>query len=113
MWAESKIIFNGKLANRVREELALFPTLEERVEKDGLSFWIDQKRVVQVIGDELLIRCDKQMTDELSARTGASPYIRGKRTVKGWLLIDPCGTNRQADLEGWLIIALTAKAKTR
>ncbi|KAA9356887.1 MULTISPECIES: TfoX/Sxy family protein [Larkinella] len=107
--------YNEKLANRVREELASFPTLEEQTKRGGLSFRIDHKLVVHVKDDELMIRCEKEMTDELSGRPGARPYVmKGRQVMKGWLLIDPVGTSRQADLTDWLIITLaaTARAKT-
>jgi hypothetical protein len=106
--------YNEKLANRVREALALFPTLDEQLLPGGLSFLIDGKLVVQVQEDELLLRCLNGLTDELSSRPGARACARkGKGVIQGWLLVDEVGTRRQADFVEWLTVALAATATTK
>ncbi|WP_128548078.1 TfoX/Sxy family protein [Larkinella soli] len=106
--------YNEHLADRVREALASFPTLDERPKMGGLSFMIDDKLVVHVQDNDLMIRCEKTMTDELLDRPGARPYtMKGKGALKGWLLIDPGGTTRQADLMTWLTVTLTATAEAK
>ncbi|WP_128546715.1 TfoX/Sxy family protein [Larkinella soli] len=106
--------YNDHLANRVREALASLPNLDERPKMGGLSFMIEDKLVVHVQDDELMIRCDKARTDELLDWPGARPYtMKGKGALKGWLLIDSPGTTRQADLMNWLTITLSATAEAK
>ena len=67
----------------------------------------DGKVCVRVQGDDLLIRCRTEKTDELLSKPGAHRYtMKGKPNMKGWLLIDSKGCEDQESFDFWIETAL-------
>ena len=58
--------YNEKLADRVREALADIPDVGEKKMFRGITFMVNDKMCVSVSGDELMLRLDPEITDQLS-----------------------------------------------
>lgn len=99
--------YHNAMVERVRDALSKYPDVEEKVKMGGLSFMQNGKLCMRVQGEDLMIRCEPEMTNKLLTRKGARRYeMRGKPQMKGWLLISPEGTEDEKDFRFWIGITL-------
>lgn len=106
--------YNQDLAAKVRNALVQYPDVEEKEKMGGLSFMRNGKVCVRIQDDDLLIRCEPDETEELLTKTGARRYtMRSKTNMKGWLLINPEGTEPQNDFNFWMGITINFNAKSK
>lgn len=99
--------FDQNLAQRVRDALARYSDIVERCRMGGLTFMRNDRVCVRVEGDELVVRCRKEMTDELLSKAGARRYeMKGKPAMKGWIVLAPEAIAADADFSYWLDITL-------
>ncbi|WP_342372493.1 TfoX/Sxy family protein [Propioniciclava soli] len=98
------------LCARVRDALPAGRTVREVAMFGGRAFMVDEAMVVSVGRDgDLLVRIDPERHEELLTRPGAHPAVMGASEQPmgpGWLRIDADGVARDADLHGWIEIAL-------
>jgi TfoX/Sxy family transcriptional regulator of competence genes len=98
--------YNEKLAERIRAKLAGVRNVKEKKMFGGVAFMVNDKMCVGVDKDDLILRCDPEMTDELLKKKGVRPFDLTGRPMKGWLLVSPDGTNGKSDLDTWITFAL-------
>ena len=73
--------YDTKLADRMREYLAQFPSvkIEEKKMFRGLVFMVNGKMCINVSGENLMCRFDPALTKELSGKKGFLPMkMKGK-----------------------------------
>ena len=58
--------YNEQLADRVREALVNIPNVEEKKMFRGVTFMVDDKMCISVSGDELMLRLDTEVTEQLA-----------------------------------------------
>jgi hypothetical protein len=93
--------YDEDLANRLRELLAGELVTERRM-FGGLAFLIGGHMAVAASGQGgLMVRCDPQETERLSAREHARPMEMRGREMHGWLRVDDAG-----DLRPWVEIGV-------
>ncbi len=99
--------YNEFLADRIRQAL-----LEKRagfLEKrmmGGLAFMVDEKMCVGVIRDDLMARIAPEAYEEALTRKGCRVMDFTGRPMKGFVTVEPEGTDMDEDLEGWIQLAL-------
>ena len=98
--------YDEKLADRVREALADIPKLEEKKMFRGVTFMVDNKMCVSVSGNELMLRLDPDMTEQLVEQNGARPMVHGGKHMKGFIYISPERFKNQKDFDYWINLAL-------
>ena len=103
--------FNEKLAERIRQALTGVKNLAEKKMFGGIAFMVNDKMCVGVDKDDLMLRCESSMTEELMPKKGVRLFDLTGKPMKGWLLVGPEGTNSKKDLEAWIRIALEANKK--
>ncbi len=74
---------------------------------------VDEKMCVGVIKDKLMARIDPEVYDEALSRTGCREMDFTKRPMKGFVFVDPLGTDMYEDLEYWVNLALEFNPKAR
>ena len=95
--------FDQNLAQRVREALTRYSDIVERERMGGLTFMRGGKVCVRVEGNELVVRCRKEATDELLSKSGARRYeMKGKPAMKGLIVLAPEAIAADADFSYWL-----------
>ena len=105
--------YDEALAERVRRALASTKGLTEKKMFGGIAFLVNGAMCVGVDKDDLIVRCEKDETDELLARKGVREFdLSGGRPMKGWLLVGAGATTTQAGFKEWLAFALAHAAKT-
>ena len=79
----------------------------------GLTFMVDNKMCVGIIKESLMARIDPEIYDEALAIKGCREMDFTKRPLRGFVFIDPAGTDMDEDLEYWIKLALEYNPKAR
>ena len=100
--------YDTALADRIREYLAQFPTLEidEKTMFGGLAFLVNGKMCVNVSGDNLMCRFDPDLQKEVAEKRGYEPMIMKGKDLPGYCYITPEGFKRKKDLHYFIQICL-------
>ena len=100
--------YDINLVNKVREFLAEIPDLEieEKEMFAVLNFMVNGKTCVCVSGENLMLRFDPKLQEELSERTGYETMLMKGREYKGYCYINPEGFKDKKDFEYLINICL-------
>ena len=99
--------FNEKLADCTRE--IIFQTQKKVKEKrmfGGLCFMVNDKMLVGVEQERLMVRFDPALTDEVMEKEGCRPMDFTKKVMKGFVFVDIEVLNTTKKLEYWIKLAL-------
>src|SRR3970040_378264 len=99
---EAAMAYDEGLAQRIREELEGTANLSEKKMCGGISFLINGNMACGVIKDDLIVRVDPAVHEELLARPHARPFDFTGKPMKGWVTVSPDGYESDADLGGWI-----------
>jgi hypothetical protein len=100
------------LANRVREflaeKLAETPStdVEEKEMFAVLNFMVNGKTCVCVRGEDLMLRFDPKLQEELSERAGYETMLMKGKEYKGYCYITPEGFRHKQDFEYFINLCL-------
>ena len=103
--------YNEKLAEKIRSSLSGTENVTEKKMFGGIAFMVNDKMCVGVNKDDLMLRCEPDLTDKLLLKKGVRLFDLSGKPMKGWLLIDPEGLSGKKDFESWIAIALEANKK--
>jgi TfoX/Sxy family transcriptional regulator of competence genes len=97
------VAYDERLAERIRELLAVEAGVTEQKMFGGLGFLIGGNMAVGVSGQGgILVRVDPAESDELVASTDAYPMEMRGRSMAGWLRVDPENVDTAKLLEPWV-----------
>lgn len=98
--------YNEKLADRIREALSHLPKLEEKKMFRGVTFMVNGKMCVSVSGENLMVRFDPAMHDELAEKKGFEEMRMKGKVYRGYGYINPDNITSKKDLDYWINFAL-------
>lgn len=100
--------YNTDLADRIREYLAKIPSLNiiEKKMFGGLAFLVDDKMCVNVSGDNLMLRYNPNLEEEVSSKIGFLPMIMKGKQMSGYCYVEPEGFRKVNDFDYWMKISL-------
>ena len=98
--------YDEKLANRVREALADIANVDEKKMFRGMTFMVNDKMCISVSGNELMLRLDPDLTEQLVEEPGTRPMIHCGKNMKGFIYISPERFNNKKDFDHWINLAL-------
>ena len=99
--------YSETLAHKVRQALARTKGLHEKKMFGGIAFLVDGTMCIGVDKDDLIVRCEKDQTDELLQKKGVRVFdLSGGRPMKGWLLVGPEATRTARGFKEWIDFAL-------
>ena len=98
--------YDKKLADRIREEIADLPHVEEKEMMGGLVFMVNDKMCVGVVKDEMMCRIHPGFHESAVEKTGCRTMDFTKRPMIGYVMIDETGLKTPADLAYWIGLAL-------
>ena len=99
--------FNEKLADRVREIIAIdHDNVEEKKMFGGLCFMVNDKMCVGVEAERLMVRLDPAKYDEVMKKEGCKPMDFTAKIMKGYVFVDIDVLNTRKKLEYWVNLAL-------
>ena len=97
---------NEKLTNRVRELLADVDKVDEKKMFSGIAFMIDEKLCIAVRGDNIMLRIDPALHDELVEKPGCSAMIMKGKDLDGYVVVDKSVLDTKKQLNYWIQLAL-------
>lgn len=106
--------YDEQLANRIRERLAMLENVEEKPMMGGLTFMLNDKMCIGIIGAEMLCRIDPELHDASVEKHGCRTMDFTKRPMRGYVMVDDTAMRSAADFDYWigLCLAFNQKAKT-
>jgi TfoX/Sxy family transcriptional regulator of competence genes len=105
--------YNGRLADRVREQLLNEGTLAEKKMMGGLCFMIGDKMCAGIIGDDLMLRVDPEIYPALLEKHGCREMKFTGRPMKGYVLVEEEAMPSNEDLAEWIALALEFNPRAR
>lgn len=100
--------YDIKLVDKVREYLAEIPNLEieEKEMFNVLNFMVNGKTCICVSGDNLMLRFDPKLQEELAERNGYETMLMKGKEYKGYCYINPDGFKDKKDFEYFVNLCL-------
>lgn len=99
--------YNEKLADRVREHIALtHKKIEEKKMFGGLCFMVNNKMCVGVESERLMVRLDPAKYEEAMEQDGAKPMDFTGKVMKGYVFVDIDALKTKKQLSYWIDLAL-------
>ena len=105
--------YDKHLANRTRELLSIKRNVKEKKMMGGLTFMVNDKMCVGVLNNDLMVRIDPAVYEEVLERRECREMDFTGRPMKGFVFVDPDGTKSKKDLEHWLGLALEYNKKAK
>lgn len=100
--------YNEKLANQVRELIALTHSdVEEKAMFGGLCFMVNGKMCVGVEKERLMVRLDPAVYDTVLEKEGCVPMDFTGKVMKGYVFVDAAALSTKKKLSYWMELALT------
>jgi hypothetical protein len=96
---------DDELLGRIRAILAPRPLGEQKM-FGGTCFMLAGNMLVGASTRGLLVRVGKEAHAKAIARPHARPMVMRGREMEGYVFVDPAGVASDADLRGWLNLAL-------
>ncbi|MDG4883858.1 TfoX/Sxy family protein [Mesorhizobium sp. WSM4884] len=93
------------MVERLRAALGLRAFTEQKM-FGGTCFMINGNMLIGTSKRGLLVRVGKEAHGEAAAQPYASPMEMGGRSMEGYVHVAPEGTASEAELGGWLDLAL-------
>jgi TfoX/Sxy family transcriptional regulator of competence genes len=104
---------NEKLTDSVREILAHVANVEEKKMFSGIAFMVDEKLCIAVRGDNIMLRIDPAIHDDLVEKPGCSSMIMKGKDLDGYVVVDESVLHTQKQLSFWIRLALDYNPKAQ
>jgi len=104
---------NQKLTERVREVLAHVMNVEEKKMFSGIAFMVNEKLCIAVRGDNIMLRINPAIHDDLIEQPGCSSMIMKGKDLDGYVVVDESVLNTQKQLSYWVQLALDYNPKAK
>lgn len=102
-----EMAYDEFLADRIRDALhERKVSFEERKMMGGLCYMVDDKMCIGVVKNNLMARIDPEVYDEALSRAGCKEMDFTGRPMKGFVFVEPQGTDMDEDLDYWLELCL-------
>ncbi len=106
--------YSELLADRVRQAFQSRQTsFEEKKMMGGLCFLVDDKMCAGVHEERLMARIDPEIYAEALQRKGCREMDFTGRVMKGYVFVDPDGTDADLDLDAWIALCLDFNPKAK
>ncbi|MEO8711286.1 MAG: TfoX/Sxy family protein [Parafilimonas sp.] len=104
---------NEKLTNRVRELLTDIANVEEKKMFSGIAFMVNEKLCIAVRGNNIMLRIDPAIHDELVEQSGCSSMIMKGKDLHGYVEVEESVLNTTKQLKYWFKLALEFNPKAK
>ena len=94
------------LADRISQALRKIPKVETKKMMGGLTFMVNSKMCVGILGEDLMARIDPAAHETALKKKGCREMDFTGRPMKGFVFVGPTGTKSDKDLAGWIDLAL-------
>jgi hypothetical protein len=94
--------FDEALADRIRDALAAREGVTERKMFGGIAFMVGGKMAVGVMGEDLIVRIDKEESERALAEEHVRPMDFTGRPMRGFVVVDRAGIESDRDFASWV-----------
>lgn len=98
--------FNEKIADRIREALIDQNNVLEKYMFGGVCFMVNDKMCIGVIKEDMMIRIDPALEEEVLSKNGCRVMDFQRRPMKGYFYIDAEGMRSKKDFDFWINLCL-------
>nr|NQU92968.1 TfoX/Sxy family protein [Bacteroidota bacterium] len=99
--------YDEHLADRIKQTLQEKRiSFEEKKMMGGICYMVDDKMCAGVIKDKMMARIAPEVYEESLAKKGCHEMDFTKRPMKGFVFVEPEGTDLDKDLEYWVGLCL-------
>ena len=98
--------YSEQLADRIRRRFQKLKKVEEKAMMGGLCFMYNGKMCVGIFKDQLMCRIDPAIVPELLKRKGSQQMDMAGRLMKGYILVDESGMQKEEDFDFWIAKSL-------
>jgi TfoX/Sxy family transcriptional regulator of competence genes len=103
---QNLMVFDERLAGRMRKALAQRKGITEKKMFGGLAFLLDGKMCCGIVKDEMVVRVGPDRYGEALARPHARPMDFTGRSMKGFVFVGQAGIESDESLAEWLELGL-------
>lgn len=107
------MVYDEKLAARVRERLAVQKKVEEKKMMGGLTFMVNGKMCVGILNNNIMARIDPTVYDQALKKKGCREMDFTGRPMKGFVFVGPAGIETKKELNEWIALALDYNARIK
>ena len=107
------MVYNEKLAQRVRDILIENTQVDEKKMMGGLTFMVCGKMCVGILKEDLMVRLDPGIYEEALKKKGCRKMDFTGRPMKGFVFANQQGTENKKDLVYWTNLALEFNKKAK
>jgi TfoX/Sxy family transcriptional regulator of competence genes len=99
-----------RIRSAFRDQNAIF---EEKKMMGGICFLVDGKMAAGVVKNKLMARIDPDLQEQALSRKGCTEMDFTHRPMKGFVFVEPEGTDMDTDLESWVKLCLDFNPKAK
>ncbi len=104
---------NEKLTNKIRESLISTDDVEEKKMFSGIVFMVNNKLCIAVRKDNIMLRIDPSLHDELVEKDGCSEMIMKGKSLNGYVVVDESVLTTKKQINYWVNLALDYNPKAK
>jgi TfoX/Sxy family transcriptional regulator of competence genes len=94
--------YSEELAQRIRDLIAGRDGVTERKMFGGIAWMVHGNMACGAMGDDLLVRLDREDSDRVLAEPHVGLMRMGERTMRGFFTVDAAGIADDAQLAHWV-----------
>lgn len=98
--------FDETLSNRIREELADAPSVEEKLMFGGICFMVNDKMCIGVVKDEMMCRIGPDAYEEALEKNGVSEMKFSGKPMAGYVFVAKDVLASKKELRYWVNLCL-------
>jgi len=98
---EGSMVYDGGLAQRVRETMEEMAGYAEKHMFGGIGFMLHGNMACGVINEDLIVRVGPERYEEALAEPHTRPFDMTGRPMTGWVAVGAPGYEADEDLEAW------------
>ncbi|MCX6287761.1 MAG: TfoX/Sxy family protein [Bacteroidetes bacterium] len=106
--------YDKQLAERISRTFGILGiSFEEKFMMGGICYMVNDKMCAGVVKNELMARIDPDQTETALTKKGCRLMDFTHKTMKGFVFVDPEGTDMDYDLEYWVKLSLEYNPKAK
>lgn len=97
--------FSAALADRVRTAVSRYRGISEKKMFGGLGFLLRGNLLVGIWKQSLVVRLGPDAAEQALAQPHVRPFDVTGKPMRGWVIVEPDGLERDAQLSDWVALA--------
>ena len=103
--------YSEKLADRIRQALAVVPHVEEKKMFGGLAFMVNKKMCLTAGANRIMCRIDPDLHQNAISKKGCSTVVMKGREYRGYVYVNEDSLQTTAAVKYWVTLALDFNKK--